>query len=500
MGSYAINETAEFAGEWRQAGAGEGATQIAGELVWSGRATLELHSAFTKLRGVIFGTEDHDYPAVHGTTTRSELVTLLHGHGSGARFSIGAAGLREPERITASWVVVGAHVLPDTKYTELRARIPGLQFWISRSGVMQTIAEKSDSRPFSISYTIPAMPEEFTAVPQSCLSLGWGIDRLFSGDLVSQIKVDTSACLRIKADEPQPLEWFVRELGKVTTLLALLAGSPMSPDRIGAKVADGGLDVDVLVALRESQYCSHKKVADFFLLRDGMDVELGDVFVRWFGIYDTVAMPSQLALSVLSSKDLWPHVEFLSLMQALEGFHRAVMPGSYVSKEAYQPIASALAKAIPITTQPAHKDALKSRIRYGYQYSLRKRLDELASRLVEPMRIAILGGDGTVPSSWVDTRNYYTHWDEALQASTLDGLAMHRACVRLKVWLRVLYLQLVGVPDAAIMKALNSTCNESQYLLQLNAAEHRERHPGSTAGALMHLNVQDAQSPSAASA
>lgn len=36
---------------------------------------------------------------------------------------------------------------------------------------------------------------------------------------------------------------------------------------------------------------------------------------------------SRLAASVLTSQNLWPHVEFLYLMHVLEGFHRSLCGG-----------------------------------------------------------------------------------------------------------------------------------------------------------------------------
>ena len=74
MASYAISESAEFTGEWFLPGADGASPRIAGALSWSEqRATLALHEAFTKLRGVIYGTEEFDYPAIHGTTTKQRL-------------------------------------------------------------------------------------------------------------------------------------------------------------------------------------------------------------------------------------------------------------------------------------------------------------------------------------------------------------------------------------------------------------------------------------------
>lgn len=495
MATYSITDSVEFAGEW-WVGAGDEAPHIAGSLSWrESRATLELHEAFSKMRGAIYGTEEFHYPTIFGTTTKSDLVSVLHAHRSRSSLSVGAAGVREPETVTSSWLIVGAHVTPETKYRELRVRIPGLQMWISRGGVRQSIAHKTEDSPHTVVYAIEAMAEELMPIPTAEITLGWGIDRRFSGDLLSTINVQSSACLRITPDSEKTLEALISEMGKALTLLAFLAGSPMAPIQMTARLADTNQEVSVLVALRESTHCLHKRVTDFFMLRGDMGADLGEVFARWFAAYDGVAMPSQLALAVLSSKGLWLHVEFLSLMQALEGLHRATMPGLYVSEAEYAPIARTLTNAIPRETQADHKESLKSRIKYGNQMSLRKRLSALVNSLGLPIRQFILGGDGTVPGAWIDTRNYYTHWDETLRSNTLDGIKMHRACTRMKTLLRVLYLKLVGIPDDAIMKSLRGGCSESQYIIQLNANLLRERQLDSEVGAMVHIDVKDAQSP-----
>lgn len=85
----------------------------------------------------------------------------------------------------------------------------------------------------------------------------------------------------------------------------------------------------------------------------------------------------------------------------------------------------------------------------------------------------------------------------------LDSQAPTRPCnrvkskssVRLRHLIRALYLDLAGVPQAAIEKALNGANRDSQYLIQLNNAEHRRRHPQDTGGALLHIDVKDASSP-----
>lgn len=495
MSKHPIPDPVDFVGEWFLPDRGN-SPLISGTLSWSSqRASLQLHDSFTPLRGAVYGDEEQSYPAVHGTTTSSQYITVLQASRAGSGFNFGAAGMRQSERLISSWVVIGAHVLPKTLYREIRVRIPGLQIWIGRSGVQQTILNKTEESALSVVYHVEGLPEEVMEIPCLPATLGWGFDRNFSGDLISEISVRTSACLRIQPNQPQELDWYFKQLGKATTLLSFLAGSPMSPDHISAKVDESGSDVDILVALREAKYCAHKNGHDFYMLRNDMDADLGVVFSRWFELYDTVAMPSQLALSVFCSEKLWLHVEFLTLMQALEGFHRATMSGLYTSDAEYEAIRQSVSNAIPQNVASDHKDALKSRIQYGNEVSLRKRLDALVALLPLTLRKHILGDDGTVPRSWVVTRNYYTHWDEASRNSVLDGIEMHRAGVRMRHLLRVLYLNLAGVPHTAIAESLRNACSESQYLIQLNNMEHRKSNPGTDSGAIMHISVKDPESP-----
>lgn len=457
---HPITEPAEFAGDWFLSGA-ENARRIAGTLAWvPQRGSLELHDAFTPLQGTFYGDEVRAYPAVLGTTIKSQYVTMLHASGVPKGINFGPAGIKQHERVVSSLVIVGAHVTPDTLYSEIRVRIPGLQIWIGRSGIRRTLVGKTAHSPAGVIYQIDGLPEEMMEVPSLPATLGWGVDKNFSGDLVSEISVKSTACLRIQPRQPQNIDWYFEQIEKVTTLLALMAGSPMSLDHIAAKVAGSGNDVEVLVALRDANYCEHKSDTDFYMLRNDMDADLAGVLRKWFELYSSLSAPSQLALGALYSKDLWLHVEFLTLMQSLEGLHRATAP---VSKK---------------------------------KITLRDRLDALTARLPLPLRQNILGNaDGLVPQSWIHTRNYYTHWNEAYRKSMLDGVGMHRAGVRMKHFLRALYLDMAGIPHTAIIKSLGNACGESQYLTQLNGMEHRKKNPGSQAGAMMHISVSDAKNP-----
>ncbi len=230
---HLIPESVEFIGDWFL----PNAKKIAGTLSWSTqRASLDLHDAFTPLSGTVYG-EFQSYPAVYGTTINSKFITMLGATGGAKGFCFGPAGINQTEKVASNLVVVGGHVTSDTLYSEIRVRIPGLQIWIGSTGIRQTFISKTEHSPASVIYQIDSLPEETMEVPSLSATLGWGIDKNFSGDLVSEISVKSSASLRIQPRQPQNLDWYFDQIGKATTLLAFMAGSPMSPDHITAKVA-----------------------------------------------------------------------------------------------------------------------------------------------------------------------------------------------------------------------------------------------------------------------
>jgi hypothetical protein len=134
----------------------------------------------------------------------------------------------------------------------------------------------------------------------------------------------------------------------------------------------------------------------------------------------------------------------------------------------YKTVRKILSAAIPANLSDPHKDALRAKIKWGYEYSLGRRLSELVNRLSQDLSTRILGEPDGVPRSWIDTRNYYTHWDQNSMAGVLDEVEMHEAGVRLKCFLRALYLDLMGVSQKVIQQALSGFSDEAQYLIQIN--------------------------------
>ncbi len=490
MPNRPLSERFDTSGEWYLPDAPD--RPIAGSLSYTPDHTeLHLNDAFRSVRGAFHIGDTEGYPLVYGKTRDGDAMTLVNAQRTAFSMNFGSGGMRQPERLHTSLLLVGAHLPANFAYPEMRCRMPSLQMWMSKRIVDRSFDDDQATNSRTMSYRVLSMPEVTTRVSCVYATLDWDLISRDANVLdPTSIVLTTSGWVKIRPDAPQPIEWYLEQIQKITTLLAFLAGASMSPDLILGSIGQPHRYVSVLVALRDAKYCQYTKLSDFYMLRGTMEVELAAVVARWFEIYPRVHMPSQLALSVMASEKLWVHVEFLSLIQALEGFHRALFDDHYTDDTSYEAVKKALGDAIPTELGSDHKAALRSRIRYGNEISLRKRLDALTELLGDPIRVMIIGTKGEVPQRWIDTRNYYTHWDEDSRANVLDGQGMYNANVRMRHLLRALYLNLMGMPKKAIFKSLCNASDSSRHLTQLNAIERRRTDPSDTAGVIMTVLEQ----------
>ena len=413
-------------------------------------------------------------PTIHGITEKGEPVTILWAVRDKVSMNFGGAALLNPETWLCPLTVYGAHLDHEATLPEMRCRLPGLHIWQSKKLVERTHEAGKDSGPQSTNYRVLGMPSETIQIVSDDLSVDWFVEQTTSMGKFD-VSVRSAGWFGIRPSTPQTIKWYLEQQQKIITLLTFLAGTPMSPDALTVPTSRPGVYASLLFTRHDIRYCDYRNLDDFFMSRGAMGGELSDILIKWFKVYPEVATPSQLAMSVSGSEKLWQHVEFLSWMQALEGFHRGLLDGVYMDPKDYEAVKSALGSAIPATVQPPHRESLRSRIRYGNEISLAKRLNELADRLPESVRLQVLGPDGKIPRAWIDTRNYYTHWDEELRPNVLDGQEILHANHRMSLFLKALYLDLTGVPSSATSSALSGSSKDAQWLMQINARDRAKK-------------------------
>ncbi|WP_284617472.1 HEPN domain-containing protein, partial [Aquabacterium humicola] len=368
-----------------------------GTFTWKDRdAWLELHDELER-REVNSRPADR-YPVIHGRLYTGELVSMLDALNAGPRPFPWAVS--RVQKLTALHVVVGSHVDEGTPLTQFSARLPGLQHWLSRRWYTTEVAPVDDGRPH---VTIVAKYPEVAIVNLADAKLQLSLDVLPEEKGQGGFVLSTMGRVTIIPTVPQPFGTLLEIFGRVAALLTMMSGGPISTDQILVALAGGGLDSSVLLSLRNSETCTFTEEDQFFLVERTLGTSLSEALTRWFDVYSNIDLPSRLAVDVLNDEGN-THLDFLGVMQALEGFHRGL-------------------------NRPAP----------GVRVTLRERLLSLAEVIPDDIRRKIIGHDFGVVGKWVKARNAYSHWDVTLMPDAIDGMELISAIRRLKMLLRVSY-------------------------------------------------------------
>lgn len=469
MTACALNTSIKTVGEWFVPG--NPTRRIPGALVYDGQiAVLDLSESLAPLlQGTITAGHHKSYQVVHGSTADLGDVSLFDAAQMNLGFNIFQGPMTQPERLRSTTVIIGRHVDPATPIKSMEFRILGLEVWLSQRVILTGIAPPTKESRASQTVHIVSPAPEVIDVPVIDGTVTFEINVPMSiSQEVTRFSVAATATLTITSNTGQNLAWFLDHYTYIGALIALFAGCPMPVDEIQARFTDQPTDHGVLLALPKTVHCNAATVNDFFVFRGLLGSQFEGLVQRWFADKSKLQLPVGLAANVLASQDLWTHLEFLSLLQALEGFHLSIFAGIYMAEGDYETVKKALGDAIPPNVMSDHKDALKSRIRYGNQVSLRKRMNGLLDWLPAQVRQLALGSADAFPGAWIDTRNFFTHWDKELEANVLNGQALYEANVRLRMLLRLVYLNHIGVDPQILEKALTGTNPLAQHLIQLN--------------------------------
>lgn len=249
----------------------------------------------------------------------------------------------------------------------------------------------------------------------------------------------------IEPKTPQTLDWFVQQMWRLCYLLRLLTNMPVMPRQALMGVADSHEYASLLYRYHPSDREFHDAHDMLFRMSDVQE-NFGAILEKWFSADESLVTAVHLFMHGQSTTSDSVG-RFLTLSQALETFSRAKGHAEYLSEAEWKPLRDRLIAAIPSEVAPDHRDSLRSRIKYGYEYALHKRLTLLLDSLGEKAKAITCSNPSKFVSGLKDTRNYLTHYTEELKSLALQGAELHWASDRMLMLLRFLLLKEIGIDE-----------------------------------------------------
>jgi hypothetical protein len=437
------------------------------ELKVHGRLAFDPHKGVVveldgRLGDLGFG-EHHTWPVVSGETRNGVACTLV----MAAEASTSVGPNMQTSRISAEYCLLG--VCFDTP-GEIRAvscvaNYSNLTSWLGRRPFDRSFVSSSAAvRNYSVKFEFP--PDIRFSLAKQGFGLAFGPWFSSGGATFHEVDMRYGESAVIRPKGKRPLRWFLERLFELQRLLALLMAEPVRLEKLRVRYGShldrkrSKMIPDYASLLFRQPYDDSpiRRLATFqmpFHFEAICDV-FPEVLQNWFARYEELKSVLDLFFLPLYNQRLNIEFQFLGLLQALEALHRLSIGGRYMSVSEYAVVQTRLVSSIPRTVSADHRAALQSRIRYGYEYSLRKRLTQMTGLLSTETLLSITGGEAPAKfiARVVDTRNYLTHHDEELKEKSLDPVGMFMASQSLRLLLMLLTLREVRIPEETSLARL----------------------------------------------
>lgn len=363
---------------------------------------------------------------------------------------------RTNREILANRVVVGVH-LPDEDGPHLRAagtQIRHLYRWFDVSGleidhgespVNETIKYR---RPDPVVVTLTDGRVTFHFLTENAFHHA---DR--DGRLTIQEKVH----IEIEPDSPQSFVYFDSVVMAVSDFFSVATGTLCQVERLEVEtrsartLSDGAVVYprgDVMVPSFSSTERAAPVPWEMLFRYEDVSSKFASMLASWIGKMRQLGPARSLYISSLYHQPVYIDAQFLSLVQAIESYHRQLMNDEYISESEFKSsVLAPLLVAIPANLPPRFRDALAGRLATGNSYSLLSRLETIVARHERTVRLFDTDIEDTIRRI-VRMRNRMTHAAQRAEMSQ-EVTQLARDSQMMRLLLDLCFFHEMGLePDA----------------------------------------------------
>lgn len=388
--------------------------QLPGKLTFDAEGGANLSVTVTD-GATPFHHANRNYELIHGITTEGERVSLVNCFDRRASGTFSGLGVRE---IFAHFVIVGFHLpSPDALLSAATVRFRHSNVWANRP----SIALDSDPPFREAAVTYKAPPDLVVNVEDVSISIGSRLRSISFGPPVDgEIALREDVLFSISPAAPQKLDYFLEAIDALKDLLSVaclrlciaeqvsISGS-FTEDVGGERRDSPSASIHFVPVFRPIERRTPHQTDLLFRLTDIED-DLASVLGSWLKAAALLRPIRGLYLSALYADRSFLDSRFLSLVQAVEAYHRRFRSGAYLeADEFHQRVLSPLMNAVPDGIERPFRDVIRSRLGFMNEYSLAKRLKLLFEEHRPTLSFFVPDAD-TYVRTIVDYRNYVTHY------------------------------------------------------------------------------------------
>lgn len=259
-----------------------------------------------------------------------------------------------------------------------------------------------------------------------------------------------------QAPHPEEFDWFIEKAWDLRNLLTVLHGRMAIFRSLRLQTGDSQ---SIYLFFEQPHYKPHRDDvrADPFIPFWLLDEAIGaSLFQRWFCDFQDKMLSVFLFCRLFYSSNEHSKMVLVLCCQMLEAFHRGFYGGEYMTKKEYAPHLEKMVKNIPPALDRSLSQRIEGALKFGYQYSQKKRFTDLSNKLPDSFRKKISGNMPLFITKVLDTRNFYTHGDEESKGDILKEEDVPIVNFALTTWFNLLMLLQLGVPEEFLLQHLEN--------------------------------------------
>jgi hypothetical protein len=337
-----------------------------------------------------------------------------------------------PYRLLSQQVILGAHYENDIKLDSLHINFSNLFEWIHRSGINPDELFKKDiviqyHQPESISLQIA--PE---------LSIRIDFRPSVYANNKGELRLNERAIFSLDNKEPIELNACLELMHHFRNFLCLAIQSTIFPKEIYWLNNEGRTNVQLMFqldAISNSEYDPFNNLVEF------KDIEhrFGTYLKDWYLKRKNLEPICQLYFGSQYGRFVYLNLKFLSMIQALESYHRAFISNEELTKSEHEKRIAAIMETAP----KIHETWLAEKLQYSNEPSLRKRIKTILEMFPKTVP-AIIPDPKWFINRAVRTRNYMNHFDPVLKDEASNNTELFALTERLRVIVEMCLLKEIG--------------------------------------------------------
>lgn len=413
-----------------------------------GEIELEVVGLFDESIDALNGEDD--LSRIIGHVEKEGLVTLENCFYKKKNIAFGSIA-KSLIHVNKAFCAVAYDKDENVTFNTMSFSVEGLDEWIGISGI--TVSYGSDYRTATIAYD-PQDEMVFSLTNGFKLHICFGYT-LPGFPSTTEAKITQRAYFKLSSEEARKFEEFVGVLHEITYFMCFAVDatvtirdvSATSNEIIRELSDDKKMPVSIKVYYPSLPFSenapkidTHRMLFRFGNIRQNAE----SIFNSWLAAYQIIRPALGLYFSAASGAHKYLDGKFLALAQALETYHRRTSSETLMESEEFR---SLVAKSL-WSCPKEHRKWLKSRIYHGNEINLGQRI----KRIIDPYKSYI--GNSRQRSKLirgvVDTRNYLTHYTEALEGKSVKGAKLWFTCQKMEAIFQLHLLQQLGFSEEEI--------------------------------------------------